>query len=79
MYAGHFAVGLAIKSRFPNVQTFPIMLGVDTLFGVPDTHHLTSSPTCRWGILTRPRVGDFQVAIRDLLCVFVCTCQVILI
>lgn len=40
MYAGHFAVGLAIKFRFPHVQTFPIMLGVDTLFGVPDTQHI---------------------------------------
>lgn len=31
MYAGHFAVGLAIKSRFSHVPTFPIMLGVGML------------------------------------------------
>jgi len=31
MYAGHFAIGLAIKSRFPRIPTIPIMLGIGIL------------------------------------------------
>jgi hypothetical protein len=31
MYTGHFAIGLAIKARFPRVPTIPIMLGVGIL------------------------------------------------
>ncbi|MDM0045028.1 hypothetical protein QTH91_11095 [Variovorax dokdonensis] len=31
MYVGHFAIGLAIKARMPDVPTLPIMLGVGFL------------------------------------------------
>jgi hypothetical protein len=31
MYVGHFAIGLAIKARMPEVPTLPIMLGVGFL------------------------------------------------
>lgn len=31
MYVGHFALGLAIKARYPDVPTLPIMLGVGFL------------------------------------------------
>jgi hypothetical protein len=31
MYAGHFAIGLAIKAKFPKVPALPIMMGVGFL------------------------------------------------
>lgn len=31
MYVGHLAIGLAIKSKFPNIPALPIMLGVGLL------------------------------------------------
>lgn len=31
MYVGHFAIGLALKAKFPKIPTFPLMLGVGFL------------------------------------------------
>lgn len=28
MYVGHFAIGLAVKARYPDLPALPIMLGV---------------------------------------------------
>lgn len=31
MYVGHFAIGLAIKARYPKIPAIPIMMGVGFL------------------------------------------------
>jgi len=30
MYVGHFAIGLALKARFPKIPTLPLLMGWDS-------------------------------------------------
>ncbi len=56
MYVGHFAIGLALKARYPKIPAIPIMMGVgflDLLDGIfimlglnTVTPNLNSGPTC---------------------------------
>lgn len=47
MYVGHFAIGLALKARFPKIPTLPLLMGVgfldilDGLFIILGWNHVT--------------------------------------